>query len=174
MSPRTEIPTIETDRLRLRAPEMRDFDAFADFRASDRAAFVGGPFDRATSLDSFASLLGYWDLRGYGRWIVADASTDAPLGVSGIFHPDDWPEAEIAWSLFNGATGKGYATEAAKAVRDYAYDVLGWPSIVSMIDAANTASIRVAQRLGAIREGAHETRYGTLDMWRHVSPEARL
>ena len=48
----------------------------------------------------------------------------------GIVGP--WPrlglsrELELGWDLFEGATGKGYATEAARAARRYAYDVLGW------------------------------------------------
>ena len=170
---RTEIPTLETTRLRLRAPEMRDFEAYAAFRGSDRAKTVGGPYSRAQSLDDFAALLGYWDLRGFGRWIIAEKASDEAAGVTGLFFPDSWPEPEIAWSLFEHGTGKGFATEAAIAARDFAYDTLGWTTVVSMIDAVNTSSIRVAERMRATKEDTYDTRYGMLDMWRHVSPEAR-
>lgn len=169
---RTEIPVIETERLRLRAPAMADFDAYADFRGSERSRSIGGPFDRATSLDDFAALLGYWDLRGYGRWIIADKATDEPLGTTGVYYPESWPEPEIAWSLFTGAEGRGIAFEAAQAARAHAYSAFGFASIVSMIDAANTRSIALAQRLGCTKEGAYDTRHGRLDMWRHPSAEA--
>ncbi len=52
----------------------------------------------------------------------------------------------------NDATGKGFATEAARRIRDYARDDLGWTTVVSCIDPANSASIRVADRLGAVPE----------------------
>ena len=52
-----------------------------------------------------------------------------------------------------GATGRGYATEAARRVRDHARDDLGWTTVVSCIDPANTASVRVAERLGAVPDG---------------------
>ena len=172
MSVTVAIPTIETGRLVLRTPKLADFDAYAAFRASDRARFVGGPHDRAASWKQFASIAGQWVLRGYGRWVVADPASDAPLGVVGIFHPDDWPEPEIAWSVFAGAEGRGIAHEAAVAARAHAYGVLGWRSVVSMIDPANARSLALGRRLGCTPAGTHEhPHYGTLHVWRHPAPE---
>ncbi len=165
------IPTLHTDRLTLRAPEMRDFDAYAEFRASDRAHFVGGPFTRAESFQALSAIVGQWHLRGYGRWLVADRTTDTALGVVGIFHPDDWPEPEIAWSVFAEGEGRGVAFEAALAARAYAYDTLGMLPIISMVDPGNTRSVTLALRLGAAPEGdfSHPT-YGEMHIWRHPAP----
>ncbi len=166
------IPTLHTKRLTLRAPALRDFDAYATFRASDRASFVGGPNSRSEAWHQFCALLGQWPLRGYGRWIIADTETDAALGTTGLFHPEGWPECEIAWSLFAEGEGRGIAFEAATAARAYAYETLGWSSVISCVAPDNARSIALAQRLGCQFEAPFEhTEYGRLDIWRHPSAE---
>ncbi|KAA9010596.1 GNAT family N-acetyltransferase [Histidinibacterium aquaticum] len=165
------IPTLETERLRLRAPEQRDFEAYADYCAGDRSRTVGGPFDRSAAFDRFCALIGHWQIRGYGRWIVADRATDAALGLSGLFRPEGWPEPEIAWTVFDHAEGRGVAFEAAKAVRAHAYETLGWSTVMSAIDPENARSIALARRMGCTPEGEfHHPVYGRLGIWRHVAP----
>ena len=168
-----DIPVIETARLRLRAPEARDFEAYAAFRASDRARLLGGPYTRGQAFDQICSIIGHWHMRGFGRWMVADRVTDAPLGIVGLFYPEDWPEPEIAWSVFEVAEGQGIAEEAARAARAHAYDTLGWTTAISLIDPANTRSVALAQRLGC-KDGEtfEHAALGTLHIWRHPSPEA--
>ncbi|MEL6574088.1 MAG: GNAT family N-acetyltransferase [Pseudomonadota bacterium] len=167
------IPVVTTDRLTLRAPEQRDFETYAAFRASDRAKTVGGPFPRSHAFQSFCAIIGHWTMRGYGRWIVADKTTDEPVGLVGIFYPEDWPEPEVAWSMFANGEGKGYACEAAKAAREWAYETLGWNRLVSMVDPTNTRSVALAKRLGCTPGGTftHET-LGELHYWVHPGPEA--
>jgi ribosomal-protein-alanine N-acetyltransferase len=166
------IPTLETERLRLRAPLPTDFEVYAEFRMSPRAAYSGGPFTRAEAFEQFCALAGHWAIRGYGRWIVAARDSDAPLGVVGLYYPEDWLEPEIAWALFDGAEGHGYAAEAALASRAYAYGTLGWRSVVSLIAPNNTRSAALAARLGASREGVyHHGSLGPLDVWRHPAPQ---
>ncbi len=169
---RYEIPQLETDRLILRAPQHSDFAAFAEFYASPRADFVGGPLSEEQAWRLMATELGHWPLRGYGRWIAVERASNQPVGNIGLWNPHGWPEAEIGWDLFEGCEGKGYATEAALAARSYAYDVLGWTTVISLINPKNTPSLKLAQRLGARHDGdfTHE-RFGTLQVWRHLSPE---
>ncbi|MEE4120876.1 MAG: GNAT family N-acetyltransferase [Paracoccaceae bacterium] len=165
------IPTLETERLRLRAPKASDFEAYADFRTSPRALYAGGPFSRAEAFEQMAALVGHWLLRGYGRWMVAGKGDDRPLGVVGLYYPDDWLEPEIAWAVFAEAEGKGIAQEAARASLRYAYETLGWTTAVSLIDPANTRSAALAERLGATREGVfHHPSLGAMDVWRHPGP----
>lgn len=173
MSVDFRIPEIETERLRLRLPRASDLPAHVAFRASERSKGVGGPFDEASSFHHLAGIIGQWQLRGYGRWMVADRTTDEPLGVVGIYHPDDWPEAEIGWSLYEAGEGRGIAAEAARATRDFVYSTLGWSRIISLIMDDNTRSIRLAERLGCEKDGAftHPT-LGKLDIWVHPAPEA--
>lgn len=167
------IPTIQTERLTLRAAEMRDLDAYAEFRGSDRAAFVGGPNTRTQCFDKLGEIIGHWHLRGYGRWIVADKTTDEALGVVGLFFPDDWPEPEIAWSVFANGEGKGIAYEAAMASRDYAYNTLNWKTVISAVPKGNDRSIALAKRMGATYEGDNaDSDAGILEIYRHPAPEA--
>lgn len=165
------IPTLETQRLILRGPSMEDFPPFADFYASDRSEFVGGPLTDEAAWRMLAMEIGHWVLKGYGRWTVALKDSDAPIGMIGPFCPQGWPEPEIGWDLYNGYEGKGYATEAALAARAYAYDVLNWPTAISLVKPENVKSAALAMRLGARADGTftHE-RHGTMDVYRHPSP----
>lgn len=167
------IPVVETARLRLRAPRMDDFPAFAAFDASPRAKGVGGPWSEARSFQRFTGLAGHWLLRGFGRWIIADRETDAALGTVGPYFPAGWIEPEIAWTVFEHAEGRGIAFEAAQAARDWAYGTLGWTTAVSCTDPDNHRSIALARRLGCVQEGTYRHPDGfELLVWRHPGPAA--
>ena len=166
------IPSLTTERLTLRAPKLSDFDAFAAFRASAPMEHLGGPVSRDAAWQQLCGIAGQWVLRGYGRWIVALTEGDTPVGVVGIYHPDDWPEPEIGWSVFAEAEGKGIAHEAARATRRFAYDTLGWATIISLIADGNVRSQALARRMGCREDGrfSHAT-YGDMTIWRHPAPE---
>ena len=166
------IPTLTTDRLTLRAPTEADFPVMAEFYASDRSQFVGGPMPPEQTWRALASELGHWMLKGYGRWAVDITETGQFIGIIGLWNPEGWPEEELGWDLMNGATGKGYATEAALAARTYAYDTLGWTTLTSLVRPENTKSAAVAKRLGATYDGdfTHE-RHGHMHIYRHPAPE---
>jgi RimJ/RimL family protein N-acetyltransferase len=167
------IPTLTTDRLTLRAPQLSDFDTYAEFCASGRSKGVGGPYDRDQAFDRLCEVAGHWLLRGYGRWLVADIATNQPLGIVGLMYPCDWPEPEIAWTVFEGGEGKGIAYEAALASRRYAYNVLGWKTVISCTMTDNLRSIALAKRMGAIQEPSYQhPNLGELYVWRHPSNEA--
>jgi ribosomal-protein-alanine N-acetyltransferase len=167
------IPTVETARLRLRAPMPQDFEAYAAFRQSERTHILGGPNGRDEAFHMLCGLVGHWHIRGYGRWMVADRATDAPLGVVGPYFPDDWPEPEIGWSLFDAAEGRGIAFEAATVARDYAFGVLGWTRAVSLIVPHNHRSAALARRMGCVCDGQYpHPVYGPMDVWRHRPPGA--
>ncbi|WP_323777266.1 GNAT family N-acetyltransferase [Leisingera sp.] len=162
------IPTLETDRLILRAPAQADFTALCAFYASERADFVGGQMDAEQVWRHLALEIGHWQMLGYGRWAVDEKSSGQCAGIIGLWNPHGWPEAEIGWDLFQGFSGKGYATEAAIAARNYAYVTLGWPTAISLVDPANHASAAVAQRMGAKQDGSFaHPRMGKLQIWRH-------
>ncbi|WP_300517197.1 GNAT family N-acetyltransferase [Aliiroseovarius sp.] len=167
------IPTLETDRLFLRAPREEDFAAEYDFFASDASRFVGGPLPPHRTWRALATVIGHWALRGFGFWALEDKATGTYQGRVGLWFPMGWKEREIGWTLMPHATGHGYATEAAIAARAHAYELLGWDSAISQIDPANTASKAVARRLGARFESHYEDpEYGTMEIWRHLSAAA--
>lgn len=169
----TDIPTVETDRLMLRAPKAKDVAPMAAFYQSEASIFVGGPQPDYETWLYLAQVIGHWQLKGFGRWIVRTRKDDAAIGLVGLHEPLDWPEPEVAWILWN-CNGQGFATEAAGAARAYAYEMLGLTTLISCIDAGNPASMAVASRLGAQREAEDyvHPKFGPMQVWRHPSPEA--
>ena len=165
------IPTLETERLVLRAMKAEDFEPFAAFYATEAARFVGGPEDRIATWRRMAAYAGSWTLRGYGKFVVEEKQTGRPAGMAGPWFPEDWPEPELSWTFLPEFQGRGYATEAAARSLAFAYDELGWTTAISAIAPGNHRSIRLAERLGAHREGSTEVdSVGALDIYRHLPP----
>jgi len=168
----TQAPRIETGRLALRPQVMSDFPAFADFFASERACFVGGPLDARKSWAAFAADTGHWDLRGFGAWSVERKADGALMGQVALSHPPHFPEAELGWVLYEGFEGQGAASEAAGAALSFAFRTLGWTTAVSYVDPENHRSAAVAERLGArLDPAAKPLDPGDL-VYRHPAPEA--
>ncbi|MEX0343453.1 MAG: GNAT family N-acetyltransferase [Rhizobiaceae bacterium] len=165
------VPILETERLVLRGIEQRDHKPFAAFYATEATSFVGGPMSSELAWRKLAGYAGGWLLRGFGQFAVEEKSTGDFVGVVGPYHPEGWPEPEIAWSIVTDFQGKGYAKEAALRSLRYAYEDLGWQKACSCIDAENTPSIRLAESLGAVCEGETEIRpFGPALLYRHKSP----
>lgn len=77
------------------------------------------------------------------------------IGYCGLTHFSDiegQPEIEVGYRLARAWWGQGFATEAARGVRNYAFHSLGLSRLVSLIEPSNTASLRVAAKLGMHRE----------------------
>ena len=167
----TAAPTLTTDRLILRPLKADDFPVLADFYASDRARFVGGPQDADRTWRTLATEIGHWTLRGYGRFGLEVRETGAFAGVVGPWNPHGWPAPELGWDLMNGFEGHGYASEAALATRDWVYDTLGWTTAISLIADGNVGSEGVARRLGCTRERDYtHDMFGKMAIWRHPEP----
>ena len=158
------IPTLRTERLTLRAPRAGDAAAYAAFYASPRAAIVGGPLDATAAWKVLTNDAGHWMLRGFGWWTIEADDEGGPVGSAGFHRPEGRPEVELGWSLFSG-TGRGYATEAARAALDWAAG--RFDPLVSHIDRANVASQRVAARLGARDTGAAPAHDAGCTIWRY-------
>ncbi|WP_289040716.1 GNAT family N-acetyltransferase [uncultured Aliiroseovarius sp.] len=173
--------TIETPRLKLRQPEMGDWEAFAAFLGSDRAQFIGGPYARRDAWRAFAHMVGHWTLRGFGIFVGIEKASSKPFCSAGPWFPEGWPEHEISWSVWTAdAEGKGFAYEAALATRDWAYTQLGWPTAVSYVDTDNMRSAALAERMGCVID-PNAARFAddkTVDydrpyhVWRHPAPDS--
>ncbi|HTT79675.1 MAG TPA: GNAT family N-acetyltransferase [Stellaceae bacterium] len=165
-----EIPTIATDRLRLRAFQAGDLDAYAAMQANPevmRYLVTGRTATRAEVWRTMATFLGSWPLRGYGMWACERIGDGAFVGSVGIFHPLDWPEPEIAYSLDRPYWGHGFATEAAMAARNWLFEHLPLSHAASFIRPENHASKRVAGRLGAVCERIFDLRGAPYEYWVH-------
>jgi RimJ/RimL family protein N-acetyltransferase len=110
--------------------------------------YLGGPFDRATAWRQMAVFAGHWLLRGYGLWALERRADGAFLGRAGLWQPEGWPGLEVGWALARAAWGHGYATEAARAACEWAWEELAAERLISVIAPENEPSIRVALRLG--------------------------
>jgi [ribosomal protein S5]-alanine N-acetyltransferase len=88
-----------------------------------------------------------FDQAGYGLWLVGEKGGTDLVGTAGLRLLDDIG-LEIFYSLEPRYWGKGYATEAARAVLDYALGPLGLPEVLAEVDEDNTASVAVIERLG--------------------------
>jgi len=144
------IPTLHTERLTLRPHARGDFDALAAFMASERSVYMGGPFDRDKAWAWFTTEIASWALYGFGT--LAMVYDGRLAGGVGLIHPPHFPEPECGWQVFDGFTGLGLATEGARAMLDHTFATTDLPSIVSYIDVDNAASIRVAEKLGGVRD----------------------
>ncbi|MFN3276110.1 MAG: GNAT family N-acetyltransferase [Paracoccus sp. (in: a-proteobacteria)] len=148
----TPTPVLDTDRLTLRAPQGSDWPHWRSFHQSDRARYIGGGPDLApgTSWRAFGHVIGHWAMRGFGMFVFTLKGDDTPLGLTGPWFPDGWPEQELGWTVWTaGAEGRGLVSEAARAARLHAFTTLGWTTAVSYIDPGNARSIALAERLGA-------------------------
>jgi RimJ/RimL family protein N-acetyltransferase len=165
-----EIPTLTTDRLRLRAFKASDLDAYAAMQANPdvmRYLVTGRTATPVEVWRTMATSLGAWALRGYSMWACEKIDDGAFVGSIGIFQPLDWPEPEIAYSLDRPFWRQGFATEATKAVRDWLFEHFPLLRAASFIRPDNHASKRVAERLGAVCERTFELRGSVNDYWVH-------
>ncbi len=150
-----EIPTLETERLTLRALRVDDFEPYHAMCSDPAVMEFIGQGKLSTPLESWrqiAAILGHWHLRGYGSWALEEKNTGRLVGRCGFINPETWPELEIGWALVREYWGRGYATEAARAALDYGRSGFGFGRVISLIHAKNTRSAAVAQRLGAVWE----------------------
>lgn len=150
------VPVLETERLRLRAHTLNDFEASAAMWADERVTrFIGGkPSVREDSWRRFMTFPGHWALLGYGYWLIEEKATGAYVGDGGFgnFKRDLTPYAfdapEQGWALNPAMHGKGYATEATSAMIAWAEKHFGRRDFVCLIAPENTPSLRVAEKLG--------------------------
>ncbi len=160
---------LETDRLVLRMFVEDDWRALHEHYSD--AECTRYTFRRtlteAGTWRAMASMAGHWALRGYGPYAVEEKSTQTVLGTIGLWYPLEWPEPEIKWALARRHQGKGYASEAVRAVQRMARQCMPELSLISFIDRENAASIRLAGAVGATFEREVEFAGGLFHIYRH-------
>ncbi len=143
---------IDTSRLFLRLPDAADAQPLLDIHEHPDVIkyVVSNSMRRGISgaWSSVAMMLGHWQLRGYGQWTVVEKASDEVIGRVGLWNPEGWPGVELGWIIRHSRWGHGFATEAAHASLDWAWRHLNVDQIISIIQADNVASIRVAQKIG--------------------------
>ncbi|HZZ88363.1 MAG TPA: GNAT family N-acetyltransferase, partial [Caulobacteraceae bacterium] len=131
-------PILETERLILRPPRPEDLEPWTAFSADAVAMrFLGGAQPRAAAWRGFMSFAGSWSMAGFGMFSLIEKASGRWAGRAGPWQPADWPGTEVGWGLAREFWGRGYATEAATAAIDWAFDHLGWIEVIHCIDAEN-------------------------------------
>lgn len=154
--PTGAIPVLETERLRLRAHRMEDFDSCVAMWGDPMVTrHIGGkPFSREETWSKMLRYAGHWALMGFGYWAAEDKAIGAFLGEAGFaeFRREVSPAIEglpeIGWAFVPAAHGKGLATEAVHALCGWADQHFGSTPTVCMIDPENIASAWVAKKCG--------------------------
>ena len=147
-------PTLETERLILRLPRLADFDSYAAMMGDEETArYIGGHMPRAAAWRKFLQMPGAWAMQGFAMFSLVEKSTGEWIGQAGPWLPEGWPGTEVGWSIRKESMGRGYATEAATAAIDWAFDHLGWTEVIHSIQPPNIASIALAERLGSSYRG---------------------
>jgi RimJ/RimL family protein N-acetyltransferase len=141
---------LETEGLLLRTWRSDDAEPFAEMNADPVVMkLLGGPLSRQRSDEMLAQMVAHWADHGYGRCAVQERATGSLLGFVGLGPTRAVPLAvEIGWRLAAHSWGRGLATEAARAVRDHAFDSLGLDRLVSVTRPDNPASLAVMCNIG--------------------------
>jgi RimJ/RimL family protein N-acetyltransferase len=176
----TLIPTLETSRLRLRAPERRDFDACAAMWADERVTryISGAARPRDESWRRFIGVHGLWAMMGYGYWVFAERESDRYIGMGGLSFfergvaaLEDYPEA--GWAIAPDWWGKGIASEAMGAALTWADDVLHAPEVRCIINPGHGASEAVAAKLGFRVIGEADMQPDPVNVYARLRQETR-
>jgi RimJ/RimL family protein N-acetyltransferase len=176
-------PPLRTERLELRRFAGADLGplltAFGDprvmrFVGADRKPLTGGG---VRVLMRTAD--GHWADHGFGLLAVVDRASGHVVGEAGLQLLEGGPDVEIGYTLARAAWGRGFATEAARAVLHWAFAGLRLERVVAVADPANAASLHVLDKLGMRRVGMRRC-YGaqmvesalSLSEWRSLAGPA--
>jgi RimJ/RimL family protein N-acetyltransferase len=156
---------LETDRLILRHLERDDLEGlYALYRDPEiRRYFPEGTLSRDETREELEWFLdGHPEHPELGLWATIHKESGEFIGRCGLlpWTIDERPEVEVAYLLAREFWGQGLATEAARAIVGHAFERLEVTRLVCLIDPANLASIRVAERIGMTFEKQLEDESG--------------
>lgn len=152
---------LHTERLALRRWHDDDREPFAAMNADPE---VMEHFTASLSREQSDAFLDRieesFDRHGFGLWALEIRSSGELTGFTGLsvpgFDAPFMPAVEIGWRLVRSAWGNGYATEAARAALELAFDQFGLTELVSFTTTRNLRSQRVMQRLGMSHDPADD------------------
>lgn len=145
-------PIISTERLYLKEFTLKDPQLLVDLNSDPEVTkFVGeGAIDTAEALRLLNEVIIPQYSNKMGRWAVYLRSNDEFIGWCGIKYLPSLDEYDLGYRFFKKHWSKGYATEASKAVLEYAKNVLKLKEVVGRASADNYNSIKVLEKVGFI------------------------
>ncbi|MDR1730606.1 MAG: GNAT family N-acetyltransferase [Synergistaceae bacterium] len=129
-----------------------------------------GAWSEEDNLAGLQKQLNHYAEHGFGRWAVVLKETNVVIGICGLQYCETDREnvPEIGYLFNRRYWRKGYATEAAVAVREYAFRVPGFSEVFSLVRDTNLASMNVAIRSGMTVRGRFVKHYKGADMPHYV------
>ncbi len=145
----------ETERLKIVSIGIDDTDLLFQLTSNaDVMKFFPKILNHLETTEMVCKIMEHYKKYGHSFWKLLSKKDEQFIGITGLLHQDieDQEETEISYRIIREHWNNGYATEAAKACREYAQSALGKKRLISLILPENIASIRVAQKLGAQKE----------------------
>lgn len=147
---------IETERTVLRRFRNDDIEDVLDFMGNPEVMrfSLGGPYDRKQCEEFIQWCLSRYELKGYGLFAVTLKGSSTVVGYCGFYdqNVDGRNEVELGYRLHPRTWNAGLGTEVAYAVQNYGFVEMGFERLISMIEAENVASVRVAEKNGLRHE----------------------
>ena len=145
-------PILHTARLRLEPVDDCHFDGLRRLNSRPEVMryISGRPETAEETAATIARVKAAWRSFGYSWWAFIDRASGELIGAGCIQHLAREPAnpLEIGWRLLPSTWGQGYASEAARAMAGFAFEVLAVPTLLAVCDQDNLASAKVMQRLG--------------------------
>jgi len=173
-------PPLQTERLELRRFTAADLEPLLDVFGDPTVMRYVGEERRPLRADGVRALAAasdaHWDEHGFGLLAIVERATGRLVGEAGLQFLEAGPDVELGYTLARAAWGRGYATEAARAVLRGGFAGLRLHRVVAVADPANAASRHVLDKLGMARLGLRDC-YGarmaehalSLAAWRAVA-----
>ena len=159
----------QTDRLNIRKLEIGDIEVWRTFFENNSyLKYLGLDLSldsKTQSIDWIERQLWRYDNNSYGHHALIDKNTNKFVGQCGLLtqEVENKKEIEIGYHILPKYWGKGYATEAAKKIRDFAFENEITDTLISIIDIRNAASQKVAEKIGMKR--TKQIKYDVLDVY---------
>jgi RimJ/RimL family protein N-acetyltransferase len=158
-----------SERLRYHPAGPADLDVFHRLVQDEhvrRYMMDGNLFPREWSAEHIRASQALFERRGVGTWLAYDKGTNELVGFCGFGSVPGRPDPHLMYAMFERFTGRGFATEMARASIAQARTRPGFAEIVADVDEINAASVRVLEKLGFERVAVHQGAFGNLILLR--------
>ena len=143
---------LETERLIIRY--LSDDDAEFMLELLNDPAFIQNIGDRKIrSLNGARTYIqngpvASYAKHGFGLYLVQLKETGESIGICGLIRRDQLDDVDIGYAFLPKFWSQGYAIESARAIKQYAHDVIGLKRMVAITDPSNAGSVHVLEKLG--------------------------